>query len=84
MNKRDIEPIANFSCIPWIDFNEITSPIASPHQCQPLITWGKVDENKKMSLAIATTHIFVYGEHIASFYENAQKNFNNKKFYKLK
>lgn len=77
MTKRDIEPIANFSCIPWVDFDTLVNCISEPHQIQPLITWGKVSENKKMPVAIAINHIFVYGKHIGQFQNNTQKYFNN-------
>ncbi len=73
--KRDIEPIANFSCIPWIDFDTMTNCIATPHQIQPLITWGKVYDGK-MSVSISVNHIFVYGEHLGQFYNKIQRYFN--------
>lgn len=76
MTKRDTEPIANFSCIPWVDFDTLVNCVSESHQIQPLITWGKVSDNGKMSVAIAFNHIFVYGKHIGQFYDNAQKYFN--------
>lgn len=74
--KRDSEPIANFSCIPWVDFNTLVNCISEPHQIQPLITWGRVSEDKEMSVAIAFSHIFVYGKHIGKFQYNTQEYFN--------
>ncbi|WP_409200285.1 CatA-like O-acetyltransferase [Methanobrevibacter sp. DSM 116169] len=76
MDKRDEIPIANFSCIPWVDFETLTSCICDPHQCQPLITWGKVNEDFKMSVAITVSHIFVFGKDLGKFYTDVQKNFN--------
>lgn len=76
ITKRDIEPIGNFSCIPWVDFDTLSNCILEPHQVQPLITWGKVSNNK-MSVAIAFNHIFVYGRQIGHFYDNVQEYFNN-------
>ncbi|MBF4469750.1 MAG: chloramphenicol acetyltransferase [Methanobrevibacter arboriphilus] len=74
--KRDSEPIANFSCIPWVDFDTLVNCISEPHQIQPLITWGRVSEDKEMPVAIAFSHIFVYGKHIGKFQYNTQEYFN--------
>ena len=76
MHKRDCENIANFSCIPWIDFDSITNCIVSSNQIQPLITWGRVNRNYEMSVAITVNHIFVNGRELASFYEHAQNEFD--------
>ena len=77
MLKRDYTNIANFSCIPWVDFDSVTSCEVSGRQIQPLITWGKVNENHEMSVSITVNHIFVHGRDLAYFYENAQKEFDS-------
>ena len=76
MEKRDETNIANFSCIPWIDFDSITSCEVTGRQIQPLITWGKVNDNHEMSVSITVNHIFVNGMELGQFYENAQKEFD--------
>ena len=76
MIKRDFENIANFSCIPWVDFDSITTAIVTTNQIQPLITWGRVNENFEMSVSITVSHIFVNGRELGHFYENAQTEFN--------
>ena len=38
-----------------------------------LETWGKVNENYEMSVAITVSHIFVNGRELGFFYENLQK-----------
>ncbi|SEL07453.1 chloramphenicol O-acetyltransferase type A [Methanobrevibacter gottschalkii] len=76
MEKRDLENIANFSCIPWVDFDMITNCVLSGNQIQPLITWGKVNEKYEMSISITVSHIFVNGRELGYFYENAQKEFD--------
>lgn len=76
MEKRDFTNIANFSCIPWVDFDSITSCEAPGRQIQPLISWGKVNKNYEMTVSITVSHIFVNGRELADFYENAQKEFN--------
>ena len=76
MEKRDYENIANYSCIPWVDFESITSGILTGNQIQPLITWGKVNENYEMSVAITVSHIFVNGSELGLFYKKVQENFN--------
>lgn len=77
MEKRDYENIANYSCIPWVDFESITSGILTGNQIQPLITWGKVNENyEMMSVAITVSHIFVNGRELGLFYKKVQENFN--------
>ena len=77
MEKRDEENIANFSCIPWVDFDMITTAIVNPTQIQPLITWGRVNSNYNMSVAISVSHIFVNGRELGYFYEKAQNEFND-------
>ena len=77
MEKRDFTNIANFSCIPWVDFDSVTSCVLNSHQIQPLISWGRVNENYEMSISITVIHIFVHGRDLAYFFENAQKEFNS-------
>ena len=76
MEKRDLTNIANFSCIPWVDFDMITNCVVNGNAVQPLITWGKVNENHEMSVSITVSHIFVNGRELGYFYENAKKEFN--------
>lgn len=73
---RDSEPIANFSCIPWIDFDSMTNIIASAHQIMPVITWGKLVDGK-ISVSLSTSHIFIFGYHFKLFYENIEKYLKN-------
>ncbi len=77
LQDRDEENIANFSCIPWIDFEAATNAVATGNQIQPLITWGKVNENYEMTVSITVSHIFVFGRDIAYFFDYIQDNFNN-------
>jgi chloramphenicol O-acetyltransferase type A len=76
MEKRDLTNIANFSCIPWIDFDMITNCVVDGCAIQPLITWGKVNKNYEMSVSITVSHIFVNGRELGYFYENAQREFD--------
>lgn len=74
--KRDEEPIANLSCIPWLDFDSMTNIIASPNQIMPVISWGKlVDE--KIPVSLTASHIFIFGWHFKLFYENLERYLNN-------
>jgi chloramphenicol O-acetyltransferase type A len=73
MEKRDLEKIANFSCIPWVDFDMLTNCTVNGMEIQPLITWGKVNEDYEMSVSITVSHIFVNGRELGYFYENLQK-----------
>lgn len=75
--ERDDLNIANFSCIPWVDFDSITCCTASSNQIQPLITWGKVNEDYEMTVSITVSHIFVNGRELAYFYQFSQDNFNS-------
>lgn len=75
--ERDKINIANFSCIPWVDFVSITNATAAGNAIQPLITWGKVNENYEMTVSITVSHIFVNGLELAKFYRNAQENFDS-------
>ena len=74
--KRDFTNIANFSCIPWVDFDSITSCQTNGRQIQPLITWGKVNDDYEMSVSITVSHIFVNGRDLGYFFENTQKEFD--------
>lgn len=76
MENRDLTNIVNLSCIPWVDFDMITNCEVSGNAIQPLVTWGKVNENYEMSVSITVSHIFVNGRELAYFYENAQKEFD--------
>lgn len=73
MEKRDLEKIANFSCIPWVDFDMLTNCTVDGMAIQPLITWGKVNKDYEMSVSITVSHIFVNGRELGYFYENLQK-----------
>ncbi|WP_304105477.1 CatA-like O-acetyltransferase [Methanobrevibacter ruminantium] len=75
--ERDKINIANFSCIPWVDFDSITNATAEGNAIQPLITWGKVNENYGMTVSITVSHIFVNGLELAKFYKNVQENFDS-------
>jgi chloramphenicol O-acetyltransferase type A len=75
--ERDKINIANFSCIPWVDFDSITNATAAGNAIQPLITWGKVNEDYEMTVSITVSHIFVDGLELAKFYKNAQENFDS-------
>ena len=75
--ERDRINIANFSCIPWVDFDSITNATAAGNAIQPLVTWGKVNENYEMTVSITVSHIFVNGLELAKFYKNAQENFDS-------
>ena len=73
---RDNEPIANFSCIPWLDFDSMTNVIYSPHQIMPCISWGKLN-NDNISISLTASHIFIFGFHFKLFYEYSEKYLNN-------
>ena len=77
MEQRDLTNIANYSCIPWVDFDMITSCEVDPRAIQPLITWGKVNDDYEMTVAITVSHIFVMGRDLAYFYEYAQEEFDS-------
>lgn len=66
--KRDEEPIANLSCIPWIDFDSMTNIIASPNQIMPVISWGKLVDDK-IPVSLTASHVFIFGWHFKLFYE---------------
>lgn len=74
--KRDEEPIANLSCIPWIDFDSMTNIIASSNQIMPVISWGKLVDDK-IPVSLTASHVFIFGWHFKLFYEKLEKYFNN-------
>nr|AWI67026.1 Chloramphenicol acetyltransferase [Piromyces sp.] len=69
---RDVLPIANFSCIPWIDFDSMTNVIAAPHQIMPVISWGKFVDGK-IPISLTASHVFVFGWQFKLFYEKAEE-----------
>lgn len=75
--ERDELNIANYSCVPWVDFDSVTPATASGNTIQPLITWGKVNDNFEMTVSIAVSHIFINGLELSKFYNHAQDNFND-------
>ena len=77
MSLRDSENIVNLSCIPWVDFDTLTTAIVESKQIQPLITWGRVNEDYEMSVSITVSHIFVNGRELGYFYEYVQNEFDN-------
>lgn len=77
MEKRDLTNVANFSCIPWVDFDMVTNCTVDGSAIQPLITWGRVNEDFEMSISITVSHIFVNGRELGYFYEYAQKEFDS-------
>lgn len=74
--KRDEEPIANLSCIPWLDFDSMTNIIASPNQIMPVISWGKL-VNGKISVSLTASHVFIFGWHFKLFFEKTEHYLNN-------
>lgn len=74
--KRDEEPIANLSCIPWLDFDAMTNIIASPNQIMPVISWGKLTDGK-IPISLTASHVFIFGWHFKLFYEKVCEYLNN-------
>lgn len=77
MLERDELNIANYSCVPWIDFDSVTTATATGNTIQPLVTWGKVNTDYEMTVSISVSHIFVNGLELSKFYNYAQENFND-------
>ena len=75
-SNRDEEPIANFSCIPWINFENMSNVIYAPHQIMPCISWGKLVDDK-ISISLTANHNFIFGFHFKLFYENVEKYLSN-------
>ncbi len=77
MEKRDFENIINCSCIPWVDFDAVTTCVVDGKATQPLVTWGKYNDDGDMSVSITVSHIFVNGRELGYFYEYLQEAFDN-------
>lgn len=77
MESRDSENIINFSCIPWVDFDSITTCTLNSRQIQPLVSWGKFNKDYEMTVSITVNHIFITGYDLSKFYNKAQYYFNN-------
>ena len=74
--KRDEEPIANLSCIPWIDFDSMANIIASSNQIMPVVSWGKLVEGQ-IPVSLTANHVFIFGWHFKLFYEKMEIYLNN-------
>ncbi len=74
--KRDEEPIANLSCVPWLDFDAMTNIIASPNQIMPVISWGRLTDGK-IPISLTASHVFIFGWYFKLFYEKVEKYLNN-------
>lgn len=73
---RDMLPICNLSCIPWINFDSMTNIIASSNQLMPVISWGKLVDGK-IPVSLTASHVFIFGYHFKLFYENLEKYRDN-------
>lgn len=73
---RDEAPIANLSCIPWLDFDSMTNIIASPNQIIPVISWGKLVDGK-LPVSLTASHVFIFGWHFKLFYQKAEEYLTN-------
>lgn len=73
---RDMLPICNLSCIPWINFDSMTNIIASSNQLMPVISWGKLVDGK-IPVSLTASHVFIFGYHFKLFYENLEKYLDN-------
>ncbi|MBQ6219101.1 MAG: hypothetical protein IJJ47_05160 [Methanosphaera sp.] len=73
---RDMLPICNLSCIPWINFDSMTNIIASSNQLMPVISWGKLVDGK-IPVSLTASHVFIFGYHFKLFYENLEKYWDN-------
>ena len=69
---RDELPIANLSCLPWLDFDSMTNIIASPNQIMPVISWGKLVDGK-IPISLTASHVFIFGWHFKLFYEKTEE-----------
>lgn len=76
VQQRDLEPIVNFSCIPWVNFDAMTNIQGWPTQIMPVISWGKMADGK-ISVAVSASHIFVFGYQFKQFYETLNKYLSN-------
>ncbi len=78
---RDILPICNLSCIPWINFDSMTNIIASSNQVMPVISWGKLVDGK-IPVSLTASHIFIFGYHFKLFYEKVENYLENPEILK--
>ncbi|MBE6487543.1 MAG: chloramphenicol acetyltransferase [Methanosphaera stadtmanae] len=73
---RDMLPICNLSCIPWINFDSMTNIIASSNQIMPVISWGKLVDGK-IPVSLTASHVFIFGYHFKLFYEKIENYLEN-------
>ncbi len=70
------------TCVPWVDFTQMTHPIPDDicSQCIPRICWGKYTEQNKryeLMLNITVSHIFVDGYPLSEAFQKIQELLDN-------
>ena len=64
------------SCVPWIQFTQVTQPVPVPGDSNPRIVFGKYFQQEgrtMMPLHIQCNHALVDGWHVAEFYRMFQE-----------
>lgn len=74
--ERDSKGIANFSCIPWLNFDSMTNIIAESNQIMPVVAWGKLTDGK-IPVSLTASHVFIFGYHFKLFYDALEKYLEN-------
>ena len=68
------------SCVPWIQFTQVTQPVPVPGDSNPRIVFGKYFQQEgrtMMPLHIQCNHALVDGWHVAEFYRMFQEMADN-------
>ena len=64
------------SCMPWINFTQMTNALDGPDDCIPRIVWGKITKKHGswfMPVSVEVHHALIDGVHVARFYQNIEK-----------
>jgi len=70
------------SCLPWLNFTQMTNALDGPDDCIPRIVWGKITKTHGswfMPVSVEVHHALIDGVHVVRFYQNIEKTLGNVK-----
>ncbi|MCI5074961.1 chloramphenicol acetyltransferase [Oricola sp.] len=79
-NEGFRDDVAYLSCLPWLDFTNLTNAMPGPDDCIPRVSWGKFTEDgwgrHSVAMTIEAHHALVDGRHLGLYFEAAQEAVN--------
>ena len=76
--EGDMRSYLYISCTPWVAFTHVIQPTPGQADSNPRIVWGKVftrEGRQYLPINVLVHHAIVDGLHIATFFENLDREF---------